>query len=256
MKYIFNNTEKITAGIKGRKILLMLDYDGTVVPIAKTPSEAVLSDASRKIFNDIAKEPHIKLAFISGRSVAEIRKMAGIKGIFYAGNHGLEIEGPKTAFVHEKAKKTSSELRSIFDALRKKLCSFKGVLIEDKVLSISVHFRLADPHEEKNIKALVKASADKNRFRLSGGKKVIEIRPKEKWNKGNAAKFLLKKLKGCFPVYIGDDKTDEDAFKALKGLGLTVFVGDRKKSAAGYYLNDTKEVISFVRFLGNRGNTA
>lgn len=252
MKYIFDKIRAVNDLLGKKKVLLMLDYDGTVVPIAKTPSQAILSASSRKIFEKTAKNPRIKLAFISGRSLSEIKKMAGINGIFYAGNHGLEIEGPRTRFVHGKAHELSADLRTVFEHLSKKLCGYKGVLIEDKNLSISIHFRLASAADEKNIKAEVKAAVDQGKFRLSGGKKVLEIRPKEKWDKGNAANFLADKFKSFFPVYIGDDRTDEDAFSALKNKGLTIFVGRPGKSAAHYFVKDHKEVMRFLKTIGQR----
>ena len=252
MKYIFDKIRSANDLLDKKKILLMLDYDGTVVPIARTPAQAVLPASSKKVLDILVKDPSVRLAFISGRSLSEIKKMAGISGIFYAGNHGLEIKGPGINFVHKKASKLSRDLRSLFEELSKKLCAYKGVLIEDKNLSISVHFRLASAADEKSIKSEVKASVDRNKFRLAGGKKVLEIRPKEKWNKGNAANFLADKFKSFFPVYIGDDRTDEDAFSALKNKGLTIFVGQPGKSAAHYFLKDHKEVLRFLKMIGKR----
>lgn len=242
MKYIFDETGLLERLRAKKKILLMLDYDGTVVPIAKTTDKAVLTDSLRAFYSNLSRRPCVRLAFISGRSLPEIKKMVGIKGIFYAGNHGLEIEGPGTRYVHKKALRLAEELRALFLVLAKALCGFKGVLVEDKSLSISVHFRLADHADEKDIAEEIGAAVDRKLFRIFHGKKVLEIRPAAKWNKGNAVKLISEKSKGYYPVYIGDDRTDEDAFWALKNKGLTVFVGQQKKSAAKYYLKGPNEV--------------
>jgi trehalose-phosphatase len=252
MKHLFEETSALKRILDKEKVLLMLDYDGTVVPIAKTPAQAVLSGTSRKIFEKAAGCPLLRLAFISGRSLSEIKKMAAIEGISYAGNHGLEIEGPGIGFVHKKAQALSGELRALFAELSKKLCDHKGVLVEDKDLSISVHFRLADPSCEKRIISEVTDAVNNKKFRLSSGKKVIEIRPRIKWNKGNAAKVLMRRFKGYYPVYLGDDRTDEDAFSALKKKGLTIFVGQPKKTLAAYCLKDHKEVRSLVKMIEQR----
>ena len=252
MRHLFKADERIGRLIGRKKILLMLDYDGTVVPIAKTPDRAVLPERTKRSILSVLKDPGIKLAFISGRSLSEIKKMAAIDGIYYAGNHGLEIEGPGISYVHKKARDLSGELRIIFERLSKKLCDHKGVLIEDKNLSISVHYRLADPTLDKDIISEVTALVDPKKFRLSGGKKVVEIRPKHKWDKGSAVKVLTGKFKGYYPVYLGDDRTDEDAFSAIRNKGLSIFVGPPKKSAAAFRLEDPSEVRSLIEMLGRR----
>lgn len=252
MKHFFEETRSLKSLLEKEKVLLMMDYDGTVVPIAKTPAQAVLSGTSRKLFEKAARSPSLRFAFISGRSLSEIKKMAAIKGIFYAGNHGLEIEGPGIGFVHKKAKALSGELRTLFEKLSKSLCDHKGVLVEDKSLSISVHFRLADPSCEKILISKIRDAVNKKTFRLSSGKKVIEIRPKQNWNKGNAVKVLMRRFKGYYPVYLGDDRTDEDAFSVLKKKGLSIFVGQPKKTLATYYLKDHREVRSLVKMIVQR----
>ena len=93
----------------------------------------------------------------------------------------------------------------------------------------------------------------RGKIKINKGKKVFEIKPSTEWNKGYAVLWLLERLatshgeKDILPIYIGDDATDEDAFKVLKKRGITIFVGRPKKSSADYFLNNTGEVIDFLK---------
>ena len=91
---------------------------------------------------------------------------------------------------------------------------------------------------------------DSKKIRLSLGKKVLEVRPNLDWHKGKAVLTLLKGVKKALPVYLGDDVTDMDAFRAIKGKGISIFVGGMKKNiTADYFLKDTCEVASFIKKL-------
>ena len=139
-----------------------------------------------------------------------------------------------------------------------KLSAIKGIFIEDKGLSLSVHYRLADRIQIPRIKTILQEAtilyALRDKIRIKSGKEVFEIRPWADWDKGKVVLWLLARwkfsLKGrdIVPIYIGDDKTDEDAFKVLKNKGLTIFVGSpNKDSFAQYYLKNTQEVKEFLK---------
>ena len=112
---------------------------------------------------------------------------------------------------------------------------------------------------ESVFKAVTSPYLVKKKIRIKSGKKVFDIGPALKWNKGNAVSLLLRRQtllsgeKAVFPIYAGDDITDEDAFKALKGEGLTVFIGKPKKTSAEYYLKNTTELFRFLKTLASRG---
>jgi len=130
------------------------------------------------------------------------------------------------------------------------------VLIEDKGVTLAVHYRLVRKKDIPLIKAIFQKALIfyqiKNKVKTGFGKKLLEVRPAVDWNKGKAVLWLLAKCKfflkekKVLPIYIGDDKTDEDAFKSLRGIGLTIFVGRPRDSYAEYFLNDTKEIYMFL----------
>ncbi|OGC04773.1 trehalose-phosphatase [candidate division WOR-1 bacterium RIFOXYA12_FULL_43_27] len=233
------------------KLLLFLDYDGTLTPIVSDPMCAKLSPSRRKLLNKLSRHPKIKLVIISGRKLSVVRKLAGIGGIIYAGNHGLEILIGKSYWVHPSAEKFSPLLKKLSGELGRKLL-FRGVLVENKGLSISAHYRsLARkyfPAFKKEFERVIKPW--KGKIKITRGKKVFEIRPPIKWDKGKAVKRIIGKLKpgDYWPVYIGDDRTDEDAFRALKRKGLTVHVGDGK-TAAKKRVRDISAVYRYLRGL-------
>ena len=235
------------------KHILFLDYDGTLTPIVKKPPLAVLSKARRTILKKIAKTTHITIAIISGRMLSDLKRRVGISGIYYAGNHGFEIQGPKIKIVHPKARLAKPILREIKAELKKRLKDIKGIIVEDKILTLSLHYRMARPKNFRRIKKIfseiVRPYQRTEKIRVTRGKKVLEIRPDIEWNKGRAVLWLLKKLgKGSkvLPIYIGDDRTDEDAFLALKNLGLTIRVGKSKKTHAQHCVKNVNEVYMFL----------
>ena len=259
MTYLFDEWHEIANSLKGSYIYLFLDYDGTITPIARRPSKAVASRQTRSLLRALAKNPMCRLAIISGRALKDIKRMVGVKEIIYAGNHGLEIEGPKIKFAMSLSSGFKALLRQIKARLHSALSATRGVLIEDKGLSLSVHYRLAEEPDEKSIKnifyGIIQPYRLKNQVKVTFGKKVFEVRPSVKWDKGKAALWLLARQKFIFknkeivPIYVGDDITDEDAFKVLKNIGLTISVGASPISYAQYYLKETGEVMKLLRLL-------
>ena len=258
MKYLFSHLDGLKKELKARYVILFLDYDGTLSPIVETPAEALISKEMKGLIKNLSEAHQVKLVIISGRSLGDIKKLVGLKEILYVGNHGLEIEGPKIKFRMPVSARFKTALKKIKKELHKKLGKIRGVFIEDKALTLTVHYRLADEKDKLVIKNLFYETVRPYRLNkevsLKYGKKVFEIRPPVEWDKGKAALWLLARQRfvrgeGVLPIYIGDDLTDEDAFKALKKRGITVFVGEPKFSNAEYYLKDTKEVFSFLKYL-------
>ncbi len=254
MKYLFAKSGYFLKVLKNKKIFLFLDYDGTLVSIKNTPFQAKVTNSTKKILKFLIQKSNIKICIISGREINDLKKMVGLKNIIYAGNHGLKI------FYANKnmcLKKISSyyymKLNEIKNKIKGKFKREKGIILEDKKEIFSLHYRLVDLKRQriviKKIKNLIKPY--KKNLKLRYGKKVIEILPQIKINKGIAVKVILKKInnkKFFYPVYIGDDKTDEDAFKVLKTSGLTICVG-KKRTNAEFFLNNVKEVIKFLKLL-------
>jgi len=261
MQYLFSQSGKIKELLIDKFILLLLDYDGTLTPIVETPKKALISKDVKELLQKLSKRSYCKLGIISGRSLQDLKNIVGIEGVIYVGNHGLEIDGPKIKFESQVSPRLKSIIRNITADMQKLISGIKGVLIEDKGLTLSVHYRLVEkedlPALEKIIYEVTNPYAVSDKIKVSYGKMVYEIKPSVKWDKGKVTLWLLARQqflsgeKNVLPVYIGDDLTDEDAFKALKSKGLTIFVGEHGNSKADYYLKNTEEVIKFLHLISD-----
>jgi trehalose 6-phosphate phosphatase len=257
MKNLFRHWDNLQKELSGKYIMLFLDYDGTLTPIVDRPEKASIAKEVKDLLGKLSKSPRCKLAIISGRALKDIKNIIGLKEIIYSGNHGLEIEGPKIKFEPLVSPGYKMILEHIKNDLRQKISSIRGAFVEDKGLSLSLHYRLVDKKQIPQIKTIFHEITIlylvRNKIKIKAGKMVLEVRPPAEWDKGKVVLWLLTRQvfatqKGrILPIYIGDDATDEDAFKALKNRGLTVFVGEPKQSYAKYYLKNTKEVIDFLR---------
>ncbi|MBN1937973.1 MAG: trehalose-phosphatase [Candidatus Aminicenantes bacterium] len=233
-------------------LLLFLDFDGTLVPLQTDPERVRLSPSRANILAELARR--YPTAVVSGRSLQDIRSKADLPGLAWAGNHGLEVRQGRTLWIHPGAKKAVPALKRAVRDAEIRLNSIPGVRVDDKGLSASVHFRLARPGCALEILRVLQeiVPADHGRLRLTRGKKVFEIRPAVDWDKGKAVLCLMDRLdpKGrSTPLFLGDDRTDEDAFRALAGRGLTVRVGGDRGTAARYRLPDVAAVWRFLQAL-------
>ena len=246
------------------QILLFLDYDGTLTPIVARPEMAILSSQGRRILRQISGHSLFKLAVISGRSLIEMKTLVGLESIAYAGNHGLEIECPhnycqerspdRTAFTHPLAKQFRPRLERLEQRLKKSLAHIDGIVIQNKGLTLSVHYRLVRETAVTRIKRLfleaIEYGEAKDKLQITEGKKVLEARPLVEWNKGKAIEWLLEiyGTAGSLPVFAGDDVTDEDGFEALHKVGgISVFIGENNvPSTADYYLDSPEQLYHWL----------
>lgn len=259
MQYVWDRLHRIKNVLYGQRLFLFLDYDGTLSPIANTPDNAVLPQITKNILKHLVGKTDHRIAIISGRKLSDIKTKIGLRNIIYAGNHGLEIVGAKIRFKSPVTQKLKQIMRIITQDLRSKLLGVKGALVEGKGLTLSIHYRLVSKKNlsifEKIISEVTDPLVAYNKIRINPGKKVYEIKPAVNWDKGKVVLWIMARQqsvlgKGKFlPVYIGDDITDEDAFKALKKKGLTIFVGNPRRSAADYYLKSPGEVKKFLNLI-------
>jgi trehalose-phosphatase len=199
--------------------------------------------------------PKISLAIVSGRSLRDIRNRVGLKGIYYVGNHGMEIFEPQSGVRQLLPKRVVRGLDVISDRLNFEFKGIEGILVENKKYTLSIHYRNVDPRWtpfiQLKLRQEIKASVIP--LQLCRGKKVFEIRPKSKVDKGTAVLSLLGKEKNSeiLPVYIGDDRTDEDAFRSLKRKGITVLVSRPRPvaSLAQYCVRGPSEVHQFLEMI-------
>jgi len=247
MKHVFKSWPGIAKALCLSSIILFLDCDGTLAPIAPAPDKARVPSKTKHILKQIAGIKSVKIAVISGRSLKSVKRLVGVPGIIYSGNHGFQIEGPKIKH-SPNLLKYAHAVKEIKRALIRRLKGIKGVLIEDKGITLSVHYRRAPASRQRLVKTIfheiVNSHPEKNKIMVKPGKKVFEVKPALDWNKGSVVLRLCGKN---LPIYIGDDITDEDAFRVLKNKGITVFVGSSRRSLAQYYLKNTQEVYGFLK---------
>ncbi|XP_051141331.1 probable trehalose-phosphate phosphatase H [Andrographis paniculata] len=274
--------EQITGASKGKQIVMFLDYDGTLSPIVDDPDRAFMSKTMRATVRTLAR--YFPTAIVSGRCRDKVYSFVRLAELYYAGSHGMDIKGPAKAsnYVTKLQKKGSSatshaaaaaaaaavlfqparEFLPVIDEVYKALLevtkSIAGARVENNKFCVSVHFRCVDERKwgelAKQVGSVLEGYPT---LRLSQGRKVFEIRPTIKWDKGKALEFLLESLgyANCadvFPIYIGDDRTDEDAFKVLRerGQGFGIVVTKTAKETYGSYsLQDPAEVMAFLRRL-------
>lgn len=238
----------------GKKVVIFFDYDGTLTPIVSHPDLAVLSEEMRDALRRLGER--FTTAIVSGRGLADVLKKVGLPELYYAGNHGFEIQGPNGSPIkNEMGAEFLDDVNETYDEILKEIGGIKGIVMEHKTYTLSVHYRLVeDENEVGKIETSVDAAIERHpNLKKHLGKKVFEIRPRIDWDKGKAVLWLLKVLAlddpNVVPIYVGDDVTDEDAFEALKGRGIGILVSDKLwSSAATYRLKNTNEV---QRFLSN-----
>ena len=262
MQYLFDVWNKVVHRLKSANhIMLLCDFDGTLTPIVDRPELAILPHDTRKSLRKLARNRHYTVGIISGRALADIKASVRVAGIIYAGNHGLEIESFGSSFLEPIAEEMKPFFKILSQVLSATLRGFKGVLVEDKGLSLSVHYRSIDDTDERIVKdAFARVTGPLHvagRIRVTEGKKVYEIRPPVDWDKGKAIAWLIANCKktrcksGVLPVYLGDDLTDEDGFKVIeRNNGISIFVGEESyQSLARYFLKSPEEVAEFLKML-------
>ncbi|HSJ07432.1 MAG TPA: trehalose-phosphatase [Longimicrobiales bacterium] len=235
-------------------LLVGLDFDGTLAPIVPLPQDAVLPPATRPVLERLAARPDTQVALVSGRGLADLVERVGMPGLFYAGNHGLEIEGPGVHRVHAEAAAARQRLSRLARRLHDEVGGVEGAIVEDKGLTLSVHYRrVAGEAGARRVRAAAHACCEGEAgLRVTDGKMVVEIRPDVDWHKGRALRFLRETLTAEYgdtpALFIGDDTTDEDAFRELGAGGWGILVGSPPPggTAARAALATTGDVAAFL----------
>jgi alpha,alpha-trehalase len=237
---------------RGDQLAVFLDYDGTLTPIVSRPDQAVLVDSTRAVLRTLAAK--MPVAILSGRELNDVRSRVDIDGLVYAGSHGFDIAGPR-GLRKQEARELLPALDFAEKELREKLAGIAGALIERKCFSIAAHYRKVNETDFPRLERGVSEIAARHReLRRVDGKKVYELLPNIDWDKGKALLWLLEKLglerPNARPIYIGDDRTDEDAFRAVQQWGIGILVSEEPRAtAASYSLSDPSEVERFLREL-------
>ncbi|XP_073293015.1 trehalose-phosphate phosphatase A-like [Primulina huaijiensis] len=267
--------EQIANIAKGKRIALFLDYDGTLSPIVDNPDQAFMSNTMRAAVSNVAK--YFPTAIISGRSRDKVYEFVGLTELYYAGSHGMDIMGPvrpvssdhkncirstdkqgKEVNLFQPAIEFLPIIEEAFRSLVEITKDIVGAKVENNKFCVSVHYRNVDEKSWTTVGEYVNEILKQYpRLRLTHGRKVLEVRPVLNWDKGKAVEFLLESLglmnsDDIIPIYVGDDRTDEDAFKVLReanrGYGIIVS-SVPKESNAFYSLRDPSEVMVFLKTL-------
>ncbi|KAI4364860.1 hypothetical protein MLD38_020896 [Melastoma candidum] len=270
--------DQIRKQAKNKKIAIFLDYDGTLSPIVNDPENALMSSEMRLAVKNVAKL--FPTAIITGRSCDKVHRLVGLTELYYAGSHGMDIVCPVThsnndnhpSYVGQtnmqgkelKLFQPAREFLPMIDHVLQELIrntkGIQGVAVENNKFCASVHYRNVDERNWFTVAQIVHETLkDYPLLRLTHGRKVLEIRPAVDWNKGKAVEFMLHSLDLCdsasvLPIYIGDDASDEDAFRFLRerkcGVGILV-TSAPKETKASYSLNDPSEVMGFLKAIVN-----
>jgi trehalose-6-phosphatase len=197
---------------------VFLDYDGTLTPLVTDPAAARLSPVTRQVLAALLHHPRYQVAIVSGRTLRDLQARVADLTLYLAGHHGLEIAGPGLAYCHPEALRLQPQVRLLRPAIAARA------------------------------------------FVLRTGKAVVEIQPAVKWDKGEAVHWIVDHMRlgrpapDIFPVYIGDDETDEEAFRALGATGFGIRVGSEcPYSAAHYYVESVEQTTEFLAVLSGLG---
>ncbi len=238
------------------RLFVLIDYDGTMVPIAPTPDQADPPQDLLRTLRALASIDLLQLAVISGRALQDLERLLPLDTLFLVGNHGVEIRLP-TGERHclLEANDIPATMSQLEAQLREALTGLEGCVVENKGLSLALHYRLASAVAAskaiEHFTRLGEPLVHRGTFEWLNGKKIFELRPAG-MNKGRAVQFLLTGYARPheLPVYLGDDLTDEDAFRVLTNSGITILVSPQERpSLARYRLNSPTDVRRFLKTL-------
>ncbi len=258
--YLFKSWSEIEKRIReAERIILFLDYDGTLTPIVERPEMAVADEELKNLLNTLSANPKIEIIITSGRAIQTLKQLIPLRNIVYAGDHGINIEFPSgESFTWHKAKQVNPIINKIYNELSQYFKSEPRVILEKKNSNLSVHYRLLEDVNKINetIQAtykIVKKHDKSSLLQIFTGSKIVEIRAKG-WDKGKVVEIISKKLKTTnrdLMFFIGDDITDEDGFKKIKSTGIPILVknDNNRETFADYFLNNPLQVRQFLSYL-------
>ncbi len=214
--------ERVTGVLSRTPAGLFTDIDGTISHVARTPSEATVEEPARQSLRRLESSLDI-VGAITGRAADNAADMLGLEGTVVIGNHGYERLQRGERIVHPSAIASLAGISAmvrVMSAIVAATPRLNGVVVEDKSLSASVHYRLVEDQGRtvEVLKELIRSIAELHDLNVTEGRLVVEIRPKAVVTKGTAIRDLALELGLAGVVYLGDDVTDVDAFRALHAL--------------------------------------
>ena len=238
----------LAARLRSGNLVVGLDYDGTLCPIVERPEAALMSEGMRRLLDQLTRR--CPVVVLSGRALPDLRTRVLVEHAWYAGCHGLEIAGPNRVYVHPDASRCEPLIAALADELEASLADVAGVIIERKRYAVAVHVRMVPEPGRERVQETVKVARPGLACRR--GSQVYEFVPDAEWDKGRAIEWMIHALGDgdVFPVFIGDDRTDEDAFVAIRDRGLAIVVSTEPRvTAATMRLSGPDEVYALLETL-------
>jgi trehalose-phosphatase len=235
---------------------VLLDFDGTLAEFDLDPAAVTLPPSRQILLQTLGRRADLSAGLVSGRRVADLReRVPSGTSLFLAGLHGLEIEGPGLKFAHKAVALAAPGISYLAKDLRRAVKPLPGVFVEDKIYSMVMHTRGASKadqlHAVTRFNALAGPLLAEGTVRLQPGDHILELLPNVDWAKGDAVRAIIRHVETetketVWPVYIGDDATDEDAFEEIGTNGLTVAVGKRP-AGASFQIDDPAAVECLLK---------
>lgn len=233
-----------------------MDFDGTLAEFEIDPAAVTLPESRQRLLQSLGRRSDLSSGIVSGRRITDLKeRVPGAASMFFAGVHGLEIEGPDLRFTHNAVAFAVPAIGILSKDLRRAVKPLPGVFVEDKTLAVALHTRGASTadrlHATTRFTALSEPFLHEGTLRVQTGDQVLELLPNVDWAKGDAVRAIIRHVEAhtketVWPVYIGDDATDEDAFEEIGGNGLTIAV-TKRPAGASFVIESTAEVEAFLR---------
>jgi trehalose 6-phosphate phosphatase len=259
LPHALRDGEQFAERLGGARPAVFTDYDGVLTPIVDRPEDALISAPMREVLRELASR--CPVCVVSGRDRAVVQQLMGVDDLVVAGSHGFDIWSPEAGTLeHEAGSASEGLIEDVTAELDQAVGGVPGVAIEPKKISVAAHYRLvADAGDRAKVRdAVQQLLAERpDELKMTPGKMVYELQPKLDWDKGRAVLYLIDALgldgDDVIPLYLGDDITDEDAFQALEGRGIGIYVGsqtdperDGRSTAADFVLDSVAEVERFL----------
>ncbi|HEY4129724.1 MAG TPA: trehalose-phosphatase, partial [Gemmatimonadaceae bacterium] len=251
-------TPALADRLSGAPLILLLDIDGTLAPIAARPDEAGVPAETREVLDALSKTPSVILVAVSGRAVDDARRVLDVEHAWVIGNHGAELGEPgRPATARADVAPFADAVATAVRRATESLASYRGVIVEDKRWTLSIHYRLARRNVVPSVIAKATDIANALHLRVTLGKEVIELRPPVDVHKGSASIELIERFgalhDGASLLCAGDDRTDEDMFRSVRARdprAVTVHVTghlDGAETAAEFVVADPTAVRELLR---------
>ena len=239
MRYLLSKASRsVLTRLAEERTLCAFDFDGTLAPIVEHPDRARLRDTTRSLLSRLAAV--YPCVILSGRARADLLgKLGGVTVEQVIGNHGAEGDGTTG--------KRRGQVRRWKAAMELELGPLPGLWVEDKGLSLAVHYRQS-PRKAEARRRILRATQNLERVRVFGGKQVVNLVVDGAPNKGVALVSERERLQCNWALYVGDDENDEDAF-AIRGNIVPVRIGRSERSKARYYLRTQAEIDKLLELM-------